>query len=203
MVAGRLLIFHFFNYGVSVSHAYAWLLAIINNRAFDACSLLAMGCLMLSYWLKAPTAGRRQIAIMGLAMLLAAVIINQLAQHLMPVQRASPSLFFSYITRVSDVVNFPTKDASKDSFLAIMDDAAYFASFMWRDFGRRALGVALIIFVVFAFPWVMIGAHWFSDIAVGSLTAVLIGAPWVLMTPLSDKLIAFFDRYLPSRISAK
>ncbi|MCD9660132.1 hypothetical protein LVR53_13855, partial [Klebsiella pneumoniae] len=42
-----------------------------------------------------------------------------------------------------------------------------------------------------------------SDIAVGSLTAVLIGAPWVLMTPLSDKLIAFFDRYLPSRISAK
>lgn len=52
-------IFHFFNHGVSVSHAYAWLLAIINNRAFDACSLLAMGCLMLSYWLKAPTAGRR------------------------------------------------------------------------------------------------------------------------------------------------
>ncbi|HBR2489635.1 TPA: hypothetical protein L9P70_001977 [Klebsiella pneumoniae] len=129
-------LFHFFNHGVSVSHAYAWLLAIINNRAFDACSLLAMGCLMLSYWLKAPTAGRRQIAIMGLVMLLAAVIINQLAQHLMPVQRASPSLFF-------------------------------------------------------------------SDIAVGSLTAVLIGAPWVLMTPLSDKLIAFFDRYLPSRISAK
>ncbi len=66
-----------------------------------------------------------------------------------------------------------------------------FASFMWRYFGRRALAVALVIFVVFAFPRVMIGAHWFSDIAVGSLTAVLIGAPRVLMTPLSDKLIAF------------
>ena len=37
----------------------------------------------------------------------------------------------------------------------------------------------------------------------GSLTAVLIGAPWVLMTSLSDKLIAFFDRYLPGGISAK
>ncbi len=48
---------------------------------------------MLSYWLKAPTAGRRQIAIMGSVMLLAAVIINQLAQHLMPVQRASPFCF--------------------------------------------------------------------------------------------------------------
>ncbi len=81
--------------------AYAWLLAIINNRAFDACSLLAMGCLMLSYWLR-----RRLQAVVGspswaCVMLLAAVIINQLAQHLMPVQRASPSLFFSDITRVS------------------------------------------------------------------------------------------------------
>ena len=59
-------IFYFFNHLVGVNTAYTWLLAVINNRAFDACSLLAMGCLMLSYWLKAPTAGRRQIAIMGL-----------------------------------------------------------------------------------------------------------------------------------------
>ena len=122
----------------------------------------------------------------------------------MPVQRASPSLFFSDVTRVSDVVNFPTKDASKDSFPGDHGMMLLiFASFMWRYFGRRALAVALVIFVVFAFPRVMIGAHWFSDIAVGSLTAVLIGAPWVLMTPLSDKLIAFFDRYLPGGISAK
>ena len=33
--------------------------------------------------------------IIGLVMLLAAVIINQLAQHLMPVKRASPSLSFA------------------------------------------------------------------------------------------------------------
>lgn len=31
-----------------------------------------------------------------------------------------PVAVFSDITRVSDVVNFPTKDASKDSFTAIM-----------------------------------------------------------------------------------
>lgn len=42
----------------------------------------------------------------------------------------------------------------------------------------------------------MIGAHWLTDIAVGSLTAVLIGLPWVLMTPLSDRIIGIFDRYL-------
>jgi hypothetical protein len=38
----------------------------------------------------------------------------------MPVQRASPSLFFSDVTRVSDVVNFPTKDAPRTASPAIM-----------------------------------------------------------------------------------
>ncbi|EPM0857348.1 phosphatase PAP2 family protein [Klebsiella aerogenes] len=195
-------IFHFFNQGVSANHTYAWLLAIINNRAFDACSLLAMGCLMLSFWIKAQSAERRRIIIMGLVMLLAAVIINQLAQHLMPVQRASPSLFFTDITKVSDVVSLPTKDASKDSFPGDHGMMLLiFASFMWRYFGRRAFTISLIIFVVFAFPRVMIGAHWFTDIAVGSLSAVLIGAPWVLMTSLSDKTIAWFDRSLPGGIA--
>ncbi len=107
----------FFNHGVSVSRAYARLLAIINNRAFDACSLLAMGCLMLGAVAKgADCSGPSSDRHHELVMLLAAVIINQLAQHLMPVQRASPSLFFSDITRVAAIVNFPTKDASKDSF---------------------------------------------------------------------------------------
>ncbi len=96
------------------------LLAIINNRAFDACSLLAMGCLMLSYWLKAPTAGRRQIAIMGLVMLLAAVIINQLAQHLMPVQRASPSLFLAILPASATSLTSPLRMPRRTASPAIM-----------------------------------------------------------------------------------
>lgn len=43
----------------------------------------------------------------------------------------------------------------------------------------------------------MIGAHWFTDIVVGSLTVILIGLPWWLMTPLSDRAIALFENYLP------
>lgn len=48
---------------------------------------------------------------------------------------------------------------------------------MLRYFGKTAGIIALIIFVVFAFPRVMIGAHWFTDIVVGSLTVILIGLP--------------------------
>jgi Kdo2-lipid A phosphotransferase len=192
-------VFHFFNQGVAENRAYAWFLAIINNRAFDGCSLLAMGCLMLHFWLKAESQGRRRIIIIGLVMLLCAVVVNQLAQHLMPVKRTSASLFFPDAQRISDVLAFPTKDASKDSFPGDHGMMLLiFTTFMWRYFGQKAAAVALIIFVVFAFPRVMIGAHWFTDIAVGSLSAVLIGMPWFLLTPLSDKIIALFDRYLPT-----
>lgn len=197
-------IFHFFNQHLADSRSWAWFLAIINNRAFDGCSLLAMGCLMLSFWLKEDATGRRRIVIIGLAMLLAAVVINQLAQHLMPVKRASPTLFFPHVYRVSDLINFSTKDASKDSFPGDHGMMLLiFSTFMWRYFGRKAFAVALSIFVVFAFPRVMIGAHWFTDIAVGSLTAILIGIPWVLMTPLSDKIITLFEQYLPHSLHRK
>lgn len=194
-----LAIFHFFNQWLSADNlGYAWFLAIINNRAFDGCSLLAMGCLMLSFWLKEDAGGRRHIVIIGLVMLLAAVIINQLAQHLMPVTRSSPSVSLPGVHRVSDFIAFSTKDGSRDSFPGDHGMMLLiFAAFMWRYFGRRAFLISLVIFVVFAFPRVMIGAHWFTDIAIGSLTAVLIGVPWVLMTPLSDRVIGLFERNLP------
>ncbi len=64
-----------------------------------------------------------------------------------------------------------------------------------RYFGRRAFLISLVIFVVFVLPkGHELAAHWFTDIAIGSLTAVLIGVPWVLMTPLSDRVIGLFER---------
>lgn len=193
-------LFHFFNQGLVKSDAFLWLVAITNNRAFDGFSLLAMGCLMLSFWLKEDYSGRRRILIIGLVMLLTAVIVNQLAQHLMPVKRASPSLSFPNIYRVSELLHIPTKDASKDSFPGDHGMMLLiFSGFMLRYFGKKAFAIALLIVVIFAFPRVMIGAHWLTDIVVGSLSAVLIGLPWVLMTPLSDRLIAIFDRHLPRR----
>ncbi len=133
-------------------------------------------------------------------MLLTALIVNQLAQHLYPVKRTSPTLYFSDIWRVSELSNLSTKDASKDSFPGDHGMMLLiFSTFMWRYFGSKTFIVALIIFVVFAFPRVMIGAHWFSDIAVGSLSAALIGLPWIVLTPLSDKVISRFNHYLPNK----
>ncbi|EMK5833426.1 MULTISPECIES: phosphatase PAP2 family protein [Citrobacter] len=193
-------IFHFFNQRLVESRAFLWLVALTNNRAFDGCSLLAMGCLMLSFWLKETPAGRRRIVMTGLVMLLTAVVLNQLGQALLPVKRASPTLSFEHIYRVSELLHIPTKDASRDSFPGDHGMMLLiFAAFMLRYFGKTAGAIGLLIALVFAFPRVMIGAHWLTDIVVGSLTVVLIGLPWCLMTPLSDRLIGLFDHYLPGQ----
>lgn len=191
-------VFRFFNQKLVESPLFLWIVAITNNRAFDGCSLLAMGALMLHFWLKETSEGRRRIVAIGLVMLLTAVVLNQLGQALIPVKRASPTLMLDNIYRVSELLHIPTKDASRDSFPGDHGMMLLiFSAFMLRYFGKKAFATALVIVVVFAFPRVMIGAHWLTDIVVGSLSAVLIGLPWVLMTPLSDRLIAIFNRYLP------
>jgi membrane-associated phospholipid phosphatase len=192
-------IFFFFNRHLATDPAFLHLVAITNNRAFDVISLLAMGLLYLYFYLKQDAAGRRRLVITGVVMLLTAVVLNQLG-HLLPVKHPSPTLTFDNINRVSTLTGIPTKDASGDSFpgdhgmMLII-----FSCFMLRYFGRGAFAVALLITLIFSLPRVMIGAHWFTDIAVGSLSVVLVGASWVLMTPCSDWIIERLNRLLPGK----
>ncbi|EPF7463711.1 phosphatase PAP2 family protein [Serratia marcescens] len=192
-------IFFFFNRHLATDPAFLHLVAITNNRAFDVISLLAMGLLYLYFYLKQDAAGRRRLVITGVVMLLTAVVLNQLG-HLLPVKHPSPTLTFDNIHRVSELTGIPTKDASGDSFpgdhgmMLII-----FSCFMLRYFGRGAFAVALLITLVFSLPRVMIGAHWFTDIAVGSLSVVLGGASWVLMTPCSDWIVNRLNRLLPGK----
>ena len=138
--------------------------------------------------------------IIGLVMLLTAVVLNQLGQALIPAKRASPTLTFTNINRVSELLSVPTKDASRDSFPGDHGMMLpFFSAFMWRYFGKVAGLYRPYYFVVFAFPRVMIGDTGFTDIIVGSMTVILIGLPWVLLTPLSDRLITFFDKSLPGK----
>ncbi|GKW32186.1 phosphatase PAP2 family protein [Pectobacterium versatile] len=192
-------IFFYFNRLLVDSPTFLHLVAITNNRAFDGCALVAMGLLYLSFYLKATPTERRRLLILGVVMLLTAVVLNQ-AGHLLPVQHASPTLYFSDVNRVSDLTGIPTKDASSDSFpgdhgMMLM----IFAAFMLRYFTRTAFAIGLAIMMIFSLPRIMIGAHWFTDIAVGSLSVVLVGLSWWLLTPASDAAIAQLNRLLPKK----
>jgi len=190
-------IFFFFNQHLATDHWFLHLVAVTNNRAFDSISLLAMGALYLCFFLKQDSLGRRRLVIIGFVMLLTAVVLNQLG-HLLPVSHKSPSLSFPDVNRVSKLTGISTKDASSDSFpgdhgmMLII-----FSCFMLRYLSKGAFAVAVLITIIFSLPRVMIGAHWFTDIAVGSMSVVLVGASWWLMTPASDMLINWLERNLP------
>lgn len=192
-------IFYWFNDHMATNKPLVWLIAITNFRGFDAISLLAMGLLYLKFWLRETPPGRRRLIAIGITMLLTAVVLNQLG-HLLPVKHSSPTLYFDNVHRVSEITGIPAKDASSDSFpgdhgMMLM----IFAGFMLRYFGKGAFLTGLLIFVVFGLPRVMAGAHWFTDIAVGSLSVVLVGLSWWLMTPASDLLVNWLIRILPGK----
>ncbi|MBM7343855.1 phosphatase PAP2 family protein [Pantoea coffeiphila] len=192
-------IFYWFNDRMVTSKLLLWLVAITNFRAFDGVSLLAMGGLYLHFWRRETPQGRRRMLAIGITMLITAVGLNQLG-HLIPVSHASPTKYFPDVHHVSQLTGIPTKDSSADSFpgdhgmMLII-----FACFMLRYFSRRAFALAVLIVLVFAMPRVMIGAHWFTDIAVGSLSVVLVGMSWWLMTPASDYLVNWLYRHLPGK----
>ena len=192
-------IFFFFNEHLATNRTFLYLVAYTNNRAFDAIALLSMGLLYLSFFVKRDGYGKRRMLILGVVILFTAVILNQLG-HLLPVQRASPTHFFENINRVGELTGINTKDSSRDSFpgdhgmMLII-----FAVFMLRYFTVRSFIIALGIFVIFILPRIMIGAHWFSDIAVGSLSVVLVGLCWWLLTPASYALLNLLDKHLPGK----
>lgn len=72
-----------------------------------------------------------------------------------------------------------------------------FCSFILRYLSFRSFLCALLITVVFSLPRVMAGAHWASDILVGSVSLTLIATSWLLITPLSDAIIRKLEKTLP------
>lgn len=192
-------IFFYFNQKLPTNDTFLHLVAITNNRAFDSISLIAMGLLYLSFYIKQDISGRRRMIIIGFVMLLTGVVLNQLG-HLLPVVRPSPTLTFPDINRVSQLIGVPTKDASGDSFPGDHGTMLIiFSCFMLRYLNRTGFAIAILITIIFSLPRIIIGAHWFTDIIVGSLSVVLVVMSWWLMTPASDALIQWLDDKLPGR----
>ncbi len=190
-------VFFYFNHLLFESHSFAVFVAITNIRGFDVVSLMAMGLLYYSYWRRRDAKGQRDMLAIGLTMLITAVVVNNIG-HLIPVSHPSPSRFFTDVYHAGTLTGIKTKDGSGDSFpgdhgmMLII-----FSCFMWRYLGLRAFFYSLLISLIFSLPRLMAGAHWLSDILVGSLSVSMVALSWWLLTPASDKLINWITTKLP------
>ncbi|MCM2129856.1 phosphatase PAP2 family protein [Larsenimonas rhizosphaerae] len=181
-------VFWFFNHFITLDNPH-WdtVLAALNSRRFDLAIIAGMLAIMLWACLRDQQRGWQRWVGIGMTMLITAGLMNEIVRHL-PIHHPSPTRFFPEASLVSDFVHFATKDSAGNSFPGdhgIM--AMIFAGFM-LSFGDRVTRLASIGLVTCAIaPRIMVGAHWLSDVMVGSLSLALLLLPWVLCTPLASR----------------
>lgn len=198
-------VFLFFNRLLTPGSFFLYLTAISNVRAFDAVSFICMALLYSAYFRRADAQGKRRMLVVGLLMLTTAVMIKQCSDFY-PITHPSPTrlAWQEPINRISQLTDFGAKDNDANSFpgdhgMMLM----VFAAFMARYHGRKAFAASALIVVLFAMPRIMGGGHWFSDVYMGSLATVCLLCPWVLLTPLSDWLVARLAPFVPGFLTAK
>lgn len=194
-------IFFFFNKLIGESDSFLYFVAFTNFRAFDSVAFIFMLLIYLYYFSRQDAAGKRKMCCMGIAMI-CSVILVKLADGCLNINRPSPTLYFESLNEpvnfVSKMTGWHVKDLSSISFPGDHGMMLLiFASFMARYFGRNAFLSSFSVFLVFSLPRMMSGAHWFTDIAVGSLSIILVVMSWILLTPLSDRIIQWLEAKLP------
>lgn len=193
-------VFFFFNRKLVQDSLLLQIVAYTNMRAFDVVAALFIGGMYYCYYRKMDNSAKWIMIGYGLSMLFLAVVIKQLGS-LIPISHKSPTLYFENVNRITMLTDIPTKDSSNNSFpgdhgMVLM----IFAAYMARYFGRRSFIIAFIIAVVFTLPRIASGAHWFSDVYVGSLSIICIVLSWVLLTPVSEKISGFFQKFIPKKL---
>ncbi|WP_017429918.1 phosphatase PAP2 family protein [Vreelandella jeotgali] len=182
-------VFWFFNQTIGDENPrWSVVLAALNNRKYDIVIMVAMLATMILASYRDRQGGFRRWFGSGVTMLITAGLVNELVRNLITYSHPSPTRVFDDANLLSQFVHFATKDQSGGSFPGdhgIM--SMIFAAFM-LTFGDRLTRIVSLALVACAVaPRVMVGAHWLSDILVGSLSIVLLLLPWVLCTPVARK----------------
>lgn len=194
-------VFFAFQKLIAQSTAFTYFVAFTNLRPFDAVAFLCMLAIYLYHFRKADARGRRWMVAMGLSMMVAVVLAKQ-CDMLMHFERLSPTKYFIEqgvpALKVSTLTGWPSKDASGMSFpgdhgmMLII-----FAAFMLRYYGKKTAAAAVAVAVIFSLPRMMSGAHWMTDVVVGAGSIACVVLSWMLLTPVSDNIIAWFEKKIP------
>ena len=196
-------VFYFFNRMLATNKIFLYCVAFVNLRLFDLVPFAIMLLIYYGYYRRANVEGKRWLFCIGVAMLASAVVMKQF-DRMLPIDRVSASLYFDSLYHDVNFVHllsgWPAKDSSGASFpgdhgMMLLIFVAYVRKYI----GRAAFYQAVAVFLVFSLPRVMSGAHWFTDIAVGSLSFALVILSWLLLTPIADIFIERLEKFVPLR----
>ena len=184
----------FFSFNGSLASGEIWqaFWAIANWRPID---IIAAGLIMVIgfSWIYSLQKDNRLDALSGLAVLLFIILLTRfsaaLLLYLSEYQRYSPSITLTPSYRLSELVPWiNAKDYHKDCFPG---DHGYVVIscivFFFLQAGKRWGIISMISLSPFILPRLVSGAHWATDIIIGSGTMILISMPLLFTTPLLQR----------------
>lgn len=118
------------------------------------------------------------------------LLINRLlCRDLLHLRRDSPTLSMEGSLRLSEKVPWLTvKDESSKSFPGDHATTALLFASTYAFFAKRPLSTYGYFYAsLLCLPRLIAGAHWLSDLVVGSGSIVLFAMSWLLFTPLGKK----------------
>ena len=193
----------FFSFNGSLADSTFWqsFWAITNWRPFD----IIAGSLVLIIgfsWIYRLTRDLRLTALSGLGILLVMILVTRfsaaLLLYLTDYQRYSPSITLTPAYRLSELVTWiSAKDYHKDCFPG---DHGYVVIvcivFFFLRAGRRWGLLSLVLLSPFMLPRLFSGAHWATDIIIGSGTMAFLSMSLLFATPLYQVSTSLLDRLL-------
>lgn len=174
----------------SLAWGYPWqvIWALTNHRAFDAVAGSVFMVIFLFFIFRGRGLEVRCIRLAAGAFIFAwtVMVLDFSSDWVFNFRHPSPTLVMEGALRLSELVPWvKLKDASGASFPGDHGTALIMFTVLTGFYaGWRLGGIAALAAVFFVLPRLMSGAHWFSDVAVGSVSVALVGLALALATPL-------------------
>jgi len=183
------LVFYWLNGSLESGKYWQAFWAIVNWRPFD---LIAAGLIMIMsfVWIYRREQSDRLGLLAGLTLLLAMILATRFSAafllYITDYQRYSPSITLEPSYRLSELVTWiAAKDYHKDCFPG---DHGYVVTacitYFFTRAGKQWGWLSLVLLSPFMLPRLVSGAHWATDIIIGSGSMLLISLPLLLATPL-------------------
>ncbi len=125
------------------------------------------------------------------------LLVNRLfCRDFLRLRRASPSLVLDQVVDISHYISWIRfKVHSSKSLPGDHATTALMFAISYAYLVRGRLGLLALLYGAFlCLPRLIVGAHWLSDIIVGSGCIVMVSISWAFFTPFADRMISAIEK---------
>ncbi|MDN3505699.1 MAG: phosphatase PAP2 family protein [Simkaniaceae bacterium] len=199
-------LFRFFNHPLRDSQALRLFWALANHRLADWFEdLCILGFYIVAYYKAAKGFREKRAAQLIFCILFTAftiLLINRfVCRDILKLRRSSPTLVLHDSVYLSDFLSWiRVKVDSTKSFPGDHATTALMFACSYAYFVRGKLALLALLYGAFlCLPRLIVGAHWPSDLFVGSGCIVIFSLSWAFCTPLATKCVEAIENILSKK----